>query len=159
MPASKLNADLKSDIGGKKKKTLAAIPCMTGCFQTRRTCHTEPCCRWICQGFWWRCFPRRSSSATGHAVTTWCARAAPWSRRSSWCPARAPLEGTKRWGHSGCSSSQMWWCLRAGPRGHGPSEFPPPLPQFHLEQVFPVSSKGSPPSICLKSVIFLSIHD
>lgn len=71
------------------------IPCMTGCFQTRRRCHTEPCCRWICQGFWWRCFPRRSSSVMGHAVTTWCAQAAPWSRQSSWCPVHARLQTNK----------------------------------------------------------------
>lgn len=90
---------------------LSVIPCMRGCFQTRRTCRTEPCCRWICQGFWWRCFPRRSSSVTGHAATTWCARAAPWSRRSSWCPARAPLKGTRGEviGAMPCCGGQMQW--------------------------------------------------
>lgn len=69
------------------------IPCRRGCFQKQRTCHTEPCCQWTCQDFWWRCFLHRSSSMMDHAGTTWSVRAFPWSRQSSWCPAHAQLGG------------------------------------------------------------------
>lgn len=57
----------------------------------RRRCHTDPRCRWISPGSWWRCSPRRSSSAKGLSVTTSDAWAFPAWGQSSWCPGLARL--------------------------------------------------------------------
>ncbi len=64
------------------------------CSRRRRRCHTDPRCRWISPGSWWRCFPRRSSSAKGLAGTTSDAWASPAWGQSSWCPRPARLGRT-----------------------------------------------------------------